>query len=201
MDYLTKREQNVNKKELLEININLAKELESEDNKNIQTHFSNFYCTKKPVSLSDARKTVLNKNIEQHIIVCGIVKGIKNLILPLRSRFQSGQKRPIVILSNDNLGDENLNGDTYIWSEINLFEDIYLIRGSALSPVDLERARVGKAKAIIILSKSYESGSGAMTQNSLDADAIFMYKTIRATYKNVVIVTELASVGAIAFLV
>ena len=35
MDYLTKREQNVNKKELLEININLAKELESEDNKNI----------------------------------------------------------------------------------------------------------------------------------------------------------------------
>ena len=82
-----------------------------------------------------------------------------------------------------------------------MFEDIYLIRGSALSPVDLERARVGKAKAIIILSKSYESGSGAMTQNSLDADAIFMYKTIEANYKNVVIVTELASVGAIAFLV
>lgn len=40
-----------------------------------------------------------------------------------------------------------------------------------------------------------------MTQNSIDADAIFMYKTIEANYKNVIIVTELASVGAIAFLV
>ncbi len=66
-----------------------------------------------------------------------------------------------MILSNDNLVDENLNGDTFIWSEINRFEDIYLIRGSALNPVDLERARVGKAKAIIILSKSYELTGGS----------------------------------------
>jgi hypothetical protein len=122
------------------------------------------------------------------------------LILPLRSKFQIGPKRPIVILSNDNLGDENLNGDTYIWSEINRFEEIYLIKGSALNPNDLERARMGKAKAIIILTKSYES-NGSSTQNNLDADAIFMYKTIEANYKNVTIVTELASVGAIAFLV
>ena len=87
MDYLTKREQNINKKELFEINVNLAKEFEIEDTKNITTNFGNFYCTKKPVSLSEARKQVLDKNIEQHIIVCGIVKGVKNLILPLRSRF------------------------------------------------------------------------------------------------------------------
>ena len=87
MDYLTKREQNINKKELFEINVNLAKEFEIEDTKNITTNFGNFYCTKKPVSLSEARKSVLDKNIEQHIIVCGIVKGVKNLILPLRSRF------------------------------------------------------------------------------------------------------------------
>ena len=81
-------------------------------------------------------------------------------------------------MSNDSLGDENVNGDTYIWSEINRFEEIYLIRGSALNLVDLERAKVGKAKAVIILSKSYESGGDSMSQNSLDADAIFMYKTI-----------------------
>jgi hypothetical protein len=109
--------------------------------------------------------------------------------------------RPIVILSNDNLGDENLNGDIFIWSEINRFEEIYLIRGSALNPSDLERARVNKAKAIIILSKSYDHSKGHMAQNILDADAIFMYKTIEANYKNVVIVTELASVTAIAYLV
>jgi len=58
------------------------------------------------------------------------------------------------------MGDENLNGDTFIWSEINRFEDIYLIRGSALNPADLEKARVQKAKAIIILAKSLESTTG-----------------------------------------
>ena len=201
MDYLNKKE-SVNKRELIDINQKLAKALEIEDKKNIQTNFENFYTTVKPTSLCDARvKNKLDKNIEGHIIVCGIIKGIKNLILPLRSKFQSGQKRPIVILSNDNLGDENLNGDTFIWSEINRFEEIYLIRGSALQPADLDKARVGRAKAIIILSKSYENTGGKMAQNNLDADAIFMYKTIEANYKNVVIVTELASVGAIAFLV
>lgn len=94
-----------------------------------------------------------------------------------------------------------MNGDTFIWSEINRFEEIYLIRGSALQPADLDKARVGRAKAIIILSKSYENTGGKMAQNNLDADAIFMYKTIEANYKNVIIVTELASVSAIAFLV
>ena len=104
-------------------------------------------------------------------------------------------------MSNDNLGDENLNGDTFIWSEINRFEDIHLIRGSALQQGDLEKAKVSKAKAIIILSKSFEMSGGSMSHNSLDADAIFMYKTIDAHNKNPIIVTELASVGAIAFLV
>tara|TARA_B110000285_G_C14953078_1_gene527803 strand:+ start:79 stop:384 length:306 start_codon:yes stop_codon:yes gene_type:complete len=94
-----------------------------------------------------------------------------------------------------------MNADTFIWSEINRFEEIYLIRGSALQPADLEKARVSKARAIIILSKSYESIGGKISQNNLDADAIFMYKTIEADYQNVVIVTELASVSAIAFLV
>jgi len=35
----------------------------------------------------------------------------------------------------------------------------------------------------------------------LDADAIFMYKTIEANYKNVSIVTELASMSTVGFLV
>jgi hypothetical protein len=145
-------------------------------------------------------KNKLDKSIEGHIIVCGIVKGIKNLILPLRTKTLGSQRRPIIILSNENLGDEDLNGDTFIWSEINRFEEIYIIRGSALNPADLERARIRKAKAIIILAKNYEN-SNSTGESMLDADAIFMYKTIEANYKQVVIVTELASMGAIAFLV
>lgn len=205
MDYLNKHEQNLNRKEMQKVKLDLTKQLEIEEEKSASTiKYENFFTTKKPKSLSDYRfvnNQKLDKNIEGHIIVCGIVKGIKNLILPLRSRFQSGIKRAIVILSNDSLGDENVNGDTYIWSEINRFEDVYLIRGSALDLNDLERAKVGKAKSIIILSKSFDSVSGHMSSNSLDADAIFMYKTIESKYKNVVIVTELRTVGAITFLV
>ena len=122
------------------------------------------------------------------------------MILPLRSRFQTGPKKPIVILSNDNLGDENMNGFTFIWNELMRSEDIYLIRGSALQQGDLEKAQVKKASAVIILSKSYESSSSSVMHNSLDADAIFMYKTIDAQTKNPIIVTELATINAIAFI-
>ena len=93
-----------------------------------------------------------------------------------------------------------MNGFTYIWNELMRFEDIYLIRGSALQQGDLEKARVNKASAVIILSKSYEMSSSSMAHNSLDADAIFMYKTIDAHTKNPIIVTELATIGAIAFI-
>lgn len=85
------------------------------------------------MSLAEARvKTVLDKSIENHIIVCGLIKGIRNLILPLRSRYLIGPKRAIVILSNDNLADENQCSESLIWDEINNFEDIHFIRGSAL---------------------------------------------------------------------
>jgi len=40
-----------------------------------------------------------------------------------------------------------------------------------------------------------------MNQQVLDADAIFMYKTIEANYKNVSIVTELAQLSAVAFMI
>ena len=145
MDYLNRKEPLINKKEMQDINNKLAKQLEYEDKQNIQPYYKNFYTTQKPKILKESRVNKLDKNIDNHIIVCGIVKGIKNLFLPLRSKFQSGPKRPIVILSNDSLGDENLNGDTFIWSEINIFDDIYLIKGTALSAADLVRARVGKA--------------------------------------------------------
>ena len=119
----------------------------------------------------------LKKSIEGHIIVCGVVKGIINLILPLRSRALGNDKRTIVILANDNLGEENIKYDTYIWNEINKFEDIYLINGSALNPDDLEKARVAKAFSIIILAKGRE-GANKSDAKVLDASAIFMYKTI-----------------------
>lgn len=49
-----------------------------------------------------------------------------------------------------------------------------MIKGSALNPADLEKANVQKAKSIIILAKDFKGNE----MESMDADAIFMYKTI-----------------------
>ena len=124
------------------------------DNSNVDINFENYFTTKKPQLLSEARISELPNSIEGHILVCGIVKGIKNLILPLRLKTLGTQKRPIVILCNGTMDDEAISSDTYLWNEINRFEDIFIIKGSALNPADLEKARVSKAKAIIILAKS-----------------------------------------------
>jgi len=201
MHYITLREPSTNKKEQIQRHRTLANLFEEYGNKRTGVNYENFYTTKRPVSLQEARDTAnLPKNLEGHIIVCGIVKGIKNLILPLRSKTLGSQKRPIVILTNDTIGNDTINGDTYIWPEINRFEDIYLIRGSALNPASLEKASAQKAKSIIILVKSMDQ-RGVKGQERLDADAIFMYKTIEAKYKNVAIVTELESMSTVAFLV
>lgn len=56
-------------------------------NKTDPVFYENYFATKKPMPLSGARiKNTLDKNIEGHIIVCGIVQGIRNLILPLRTK-------------------------------------------------------------------------------------------------------------------
>ena len=75
------------RKEKDEICMKLAKALEREDRKNLETHMENFYVRSRPVGLNYARMKKLDKHIENHIVVCGIVRGIKNLILPLRSKF------------------------------------------------------------------------------------------------------------------
>ena len=155
----------------------------------------NFYTEKRPKSLQEARVTnQLPKNIEQHIIVCGLIKGIKNLILPLRCKNLGRNKRPIVILTND-----NVNGDTYVWPEINRFQDIYLIKGSALQPAILDKARADKARSIIILAKEKEYKKTG--NERMDAGNIFIYRTIVSRYRDVKIVTELESMSNLAFLV
>ena len=145
MEYIVKQEQTLNKKEYYKMQQTLGKALAEERDtaKEDKIHYDNYYTTKKPMPLSAARvKNSLDKSIEGHIIVCGIVPGIKNLILPLRVKTLGSQMRPIVILSNDIGGDDDFGGDTYIWGEINRFEEIYIVKGSALNPADLERCRV-----------------------------------------------------------
>lgn len=152
MHYLKPREFTNNKKEFLQKHRLLASYFEENFKKPQHDNMENFYTTKRPVSLAEARvNKELSKNIEGHIIVCGLIKGIKNLILPLRAKNLGRNKRPIVIVTND-----AVNGDTYVWPEINRFQDIYLIKGSALNPAILEKAMAHKARSIIILAKQKE---------------------------------------------
>lgn len=117
MHYLKPREFNNNKKEFLQKHRLLASYFEENFKKPQNDNMENFYTTKRPVSLAEARVTKeLPKNIDGHIIVCGLLKGIKNLIAPLRSKNLGRNKRPIVILTDD-----GESGDTYVWPEINRF--------------------------------------------------------------------------------
>lgn len=195
MHYLKRREFTNSKKELLQKHTTLAQLFEENQKKHQNTNMENFYTEKRPKSLQEARVTnQLPKNIEGHIIVCGLIKGIKNLILPLRCKNLGRNKRPIVILTND-----NVNGDTYVWPEINRFQDIYLIKGSALQPAILEKAMAHKARSIIILAKQKENKKNG--QERMDAGNIFIYRTIVAQYPQVNIVTELEAMSTLAYLV
>ena len=74
-----------------------------------------------------------------------------------------------------------------------------MIKGSALQPAILEKARAGRARSIIILAKEKErKGTG---QERMDAGNIFIYRTIVARYPDVKIVTELEQMSTLAFLV
>ena len=113
----------------------------------------------------------------------------------MRCKNLGRNKRPIVILTND-----TVSGDAFVWPEINRFQDIYLIRGSALNPNILERANAQKARSIIILAKQKDIKKST-GQERMDAGNIFIYRTIVAKYKNVNIVTELEAMSTLAFLV
>jgi potassium large conductance calcium-activated channel subfamily M alpha protein 1 len=130
--------------------------------------------------------------LTQHIIVCGLIHNMKNLILPLRAVSMKNQQHPILIIDKeDHIPSE-------IWKDIQYFPDIYYMQGTPIKSKDLHRACIKKAKAVIILSKlhNYDEES----HNMVDADTIFIYKAIRNENKNVLIITDLASLSTIGFI-
>ena len=75
------------KKEITKLNQNLANAIidEKKSLKYDKTYYENYFTSKKPIALSAARvKGSLDKSVKGHVIVCGLISGIKNLILPLR---------------------------------------------------------------------------------------------------------------------
>ncbi len=130
--------------------------------------------------------------MNNHIVVCGLIQNMKNLIFPLRAISMKNEQHPILIIDKeDHIPSE-------IWKEIQYFPDIYFMQGNPIKSKDLHRACIKKAKAVIILTKNnFDTES---SHEMIDADTIFIYKAIRNENKNVLIIADLASISTIGFI-
>jgi hypothetical protein len=128
-----------------------------------------------------------------HIVVCGLIQNMKNLILPLRACSTKNQQIPILIIDKED------HVPSEIWKDIQYFPDIYYMQGSPIKSKDLHRACIKKARAVIILSKNQNYNDD--THNEMvDADTIFIYKAIRNENRNILIIADLASISTIGYI-
>jgi hypothetical protein len=114
LEYINRQESTMNKKELTKLHYNLGKAIvdEKKSLKFDKTYYENYFTTKRPIPLSTARvKGSLDKSIKGHVIVCGLISGIKNLILPLRIKSLGNKMCPIVILTDES-ADAEASGDS-----------------------------------------------------------------------------------------
>lgn len=132
--------------------------------------------------------------LSNHIIIVGMIQNMKSLIMPLRSLGNKNQQYPILIFDKE---DHILSE---IWKDIQFFPDVYYMQGNPIKAKDLYRAGIKRAKAVIILSRSSTMNNDESGNEMVDADIIFIYKAIRNENKNVLIITELASISTISFL-
>ena len=162
------------------------------DYKGDRSIISKSFYYQKVTSLEAA--TIKNKDdnfkFENHIIVCGLVDDMRSFLLALRAKSLK-TVHPVIILHNELI-------PVKIWKEINRFPKIYYLQGSPLKRGDLDRAGIDKAIAAIILSSSKEGDKNSFM---VDADTIFIYKTIKTSNPGVRIITELASFSTINFLI
>ena len=152
--------------------------------------FDNFFRTALPRTQYEA-ENFSHDNLNNHIIVCGLLQNMKNLIYPLRATSIKNHQYPILIMDKqDHIPSE-------IWKEIQYFPDIFYMQGNPIKSKDLHRAGVKKAKAVIILGRNnFEVESHEM----IDADTIFIYKAIRNENKNVLIIADLISISTIGYI-
>ena len=155
--------------------------------KNFYEHFFRTILPRTQYEAENFSHEILNN----HIIVCGLLQNMKNLIYPLRATTMKNHQYPILIIhKEDHIPSE-------IWKEIQYFPEIYYMQGNPIKSKDLHRAGVKKAKAVIILARNnFERDSHEM----IDADSIFIYKAIRYENKNVLIIADLISISAIGYI-
>ena len=125
--------------------------------------------------------------LDKHVIICGMSPNIKNLILPLRTRDKMNHF-PILIINKE----EHIPQD--IWNDIHYFPHIYYMQGDPIKNEDLKKARISKAKSVVILS-NYN-----LVDSIIDAESIFIFKAIRKETNNTLIIADLISSKSIEYL-
>lgn len=129
--------------------------------------------------------------LNSHIVICGLVQNMKSLIMPLRATSMKLQQFPILIIDKE----DHISSD--ILKDIQYFPDVYYMQGNLIKAKDLHRACIKRAKAVIILSRNSYNNE---RQEMVDADTIFIYKSIRNENKSVLIIADLASITTIGFI-
>lgn len=118
--------------------------------------------------------------VMNHIIVLGMHDSLVHFLLPLRSKHLK-TIQPIVILSQTQ--------SNKVINTLLRFPKVYFVKGSPLTKDGLLKANIHYASKCVILGSIEQQEN--FSNEMLDAEAIFIYKTIRSLNPSVKIVTEL----------
>ena len=157
-------------------------------------------------------------DIKHHIIICGMINEIINLILPLRAKYIPEKLlKWVVILAN------YLPND--IHETLRNFQKIIFIQGDPLNPENFHKVNISSADIAVILSQknidfnSFEKQENIVkneeeinenknnddfeknnNEEERDAKILFIYKAIKKINSSIKIITELSNIKNIEFL-
>ena len=149
------------------------------------------------------------EDIINHAIICGIHPEILHFILPLRAKYLPENKLKWIVILAPYLPQE-------MHDNLSKFPKIIFIQGNPLHPENLFRANIQSADIAVILSSGFNKynendedndGKGNNNDNNninkfemMDAETIFIFKSIKKINKNIKIMTELLVTKNIEFL-
>jgi hypothetical protein len=200
---------------------------QEERHKIYEAEMKNMYYIRDSIATLDecTIKTSLKEElavVNNHIIIIGKeMSNLYDLVLPLRAK-STGVMSYIVILYPYDF-------PLAVWQRINIFEGVFIMRGSALEESDLRRAGVFNARHVVVLGdaqknsdsgnegdsglsggggpalltagKKKKSGASAMGLEALiDADTIFCYQCVKRMNENANVVIEIVRHANVSYL-
>lgn len=151
------------------------------------------------------------EDISHHIIICGLHPALLHFILPLRAKYLQEEALKWIVILAPSLPQS-------LFEAFSRFSRIIFIQGSPLLPENLFRANVVNADKAVILSsgeskinnkilenlniemKKREQKKSFSNEQILDAETIFIYKSLKKCNKNIQIMTELICTSNIEYL-